>query len=364
MNTKQKEVRKDLVVSRRTDFERILKAFRCEEPDHVPVAELGIDTPIKEAFLDKPIGKIRDDVEFWCKAGYDYIYLRPNYEYSGLPPSVAAGTTIQRERTIKIEEADSSLDTWRKISTEEDMEDFPWPDPETVDYSNLEEAANYLPEGMGIISGVGGIFTRAWMLLGFNNFCLKLSEDLPFIKKMFDHIGNIQCQVLKKVVKMKKVGAFWYGDDLAYAGGLLVSPNIYRQYLFPWFEELFSIAHKADMPIAMHTDGDVHLLIDDLIKIGLNALHPIEPKAMDINELKKKYQGRLCLIGNIDMAGSLGRGTPEDVRREVRGRIKSLAPGGGYAVGSSNSVAYYIPIENYRAMLQATFDYGKYPIKI
>ncbi len=351
-------------MERKSDFERILKAFCCEEPDYVPVAELGMDTPVKEAFLHKHIKNIGDDVEFWCKAGYDYIYLRPNYEYPGLPPNVAAGTTIQRENVVRAEEAASALDTWQKINTEKDMDDYPWPDPEAVDYSNLEEAANCLPEGMGMISGVGGIFTRTWMLLGFNNFCLKLSEDPAFIKKMFDHIGNIQCQVLRKVVKMKKIGAFWYGDDLAYTGGLLVSPDTYRQYLLPWLEELFSIAHKAGMPVAMHTDGDVHLLIDDLIKIGLNALQPIEPKAMDINELKKKYQGRLCLIGNIDMAGSLGRGTPEDVRREVRERIKSLAPGGGYAVGSSNSVAYYIPIENYRAMLQATFDYGKYPIEI
>ena len=111
----------------------------------------------------------------------------------------------------------------------------------------------------------------------------------------------------------------------------------------------------------MHTDGDVQPLIDDLVKIGLNALHPIEPKAMDINLLKKKYQNRLCLIGNIDMAGSLGRGTPDEVRQEVKERIRNVAPGGGYAVGSSNSVASYIPIENYRAMIEATFEYGQYP---
>ena len=349
---------------RKTDFNRILKTFRCEEPDYVPVAEVGIDTPVKEKILGKPIKDIRDDVEFWWKAGYDYIYLRPNYEYPGLPPSVAAGTTIQRENIVKTDESSAALNTWQKINTEKDMESFPWPDPETIDYSNLEDAADCLPEGMGIISGVGGIFTRVWMLLGFTEFCLKLREDPDFIKKMFDRIGNIQCQVLRKVVKMNKVGAFWYGDDLAYTESLMVSPDTYRQYLFPWLEELFSIAHKANMPVAMHTDGDVHLLIDNLIKIGLNALHPIEPKAMDINELKKKYRSKLCLIGNIDMAGCLGRGTPDEVRKEVRERIKNLAPGGGYAVGSSNSVSYYIPIENYRAMLQAVFDYGKYPINI
>ena len=124
-------------MERKTDFERILKAFRCEEPDYVPVAELGIDTPVKEAFLDKPIKNIKDDVEFWWKSGYDYIYLRPNYEYPGLPPNVAAGTTIQRENAVKAGEAASALDTWQKINAEKDMNNFPWPDPETLDYSNF-----------------------------------------------------------------------------------------------------------------------------------------------------------------------------------------------------------------------------------
>ena len=349
---------------RETDFRRILKALNCEEPDCVPVAELGIDTPVKEAFLGKPIEGIREEVEFWCKAGYDFIYQRPDYEYPGLPPSVAAGTRMQRQNVVRDQEAASSLDSWQRINSEADMEDFPWPDPETVDYSNLQEVAGCLPEGMGLISGVGGIFTRVWMLLGFSEFCLKLHEEPDLLRKMFDRVGSIQCEVLRKVVGMEKVGAFWYGDDLAYTEGLMVSPSVYRDYLFPWLEELFGIARGAGLPVAMHTDGDVRLIIDDLMAMGLNALHPIEPKAMDINELKRKYAGRLCLIGNINLAGSLGRGTPEEVRKEVKERIEALAPGGGYAVGSSNSVAYYVPIENYRAMLQAAFDYGKYPISI
>jgi uroporphyrinogen decarboxylase len=355
-------MRNDNRIKRKPKFERILKTLRCEEPDCVPVAELSIDRPIKEKFLGKPVHDVKTDVEFWHKAGYDYIYMRPNYEYPGMPPSVAAGTPIHRDAEISHEEAASSLDTWRQIASDADMEHYPWPDPDTIDYSNLKQAADCLPEGMGIISGVGGIFTRTWMLMGFENFCMALTERPDFIRKMFDTIGAIQRAVLHHVVTMKNVGAFWYGDDLAYTEGLMVSPETYRKYLLPWLEELFGIARKAGLPVVMHTDGDVRLLIDDLMGIGLNALHPIEPKAMDICQLKSKYRSRLCLIGNIDMAGSLGRGTPEQVREEVRERIRSLAKGGGYAVGSSNSVAYYVPIENYKAMLEATFEFGKYPL--
>jgi len=85
---------------------------------------------------------------------------------------------------------------------------------------------------------------------------------------------------------------------------------------------------------------------------------------MDIVEVKRRYAGRLCVIGNIDLGYTLTRGTPAEVEAEVRERIRTLAPGGGYCVSSSNSVTEYVPLENYKAMLAATLRYGTYPIRI
>jgi uroporphyrinogen decarboxylase len=163
---------------------------------------------------------------------------------------------------------------------------------------------------------------------------------------------------------MPKVFAIWYGDDLGYTEGLLASPSILRSHLFPWMEELASIAHEAGMPFILHSDGKLWQILDDLVALGLDALHPIEPKAMDINEVKRRYGHRLALFGNIDLSYTLTRGTPEEVRAEVRQRIRDLAPGGGYAVGSGNSIAHYVLLENYNAMREATFEYGVYPIRV
>ena len=84
---------------------------------------------------------------------------------------------------------------------------------------------------------------------------------------------------------------------------------------------------------------------------------------MDINLVKARYGDKLALIGNIDM-NLLSLGTPDQVREQVRQRIKDLAPGGGYAVGANPGVAYYVRPENYHAMRQAVFEYGKYPIQL
>lgn len=346
------------------DYQRLLTTIRRQEPYRVPLAELGIDRPVKEKFMGKPVRDIPGEVEFWWKAGYDYVYLRPAYEFFGAPASAASGTPMSWEASGSEQEAESISTTQAgPVQTLAELDSYPWPDPQTVDCSNLMEAASLLPDRMGIISGVGGIFTRTWMILGYEHFCYSLADDPELVARVSEQVGRIQCEVLRRVVKMDKVFAIWYGDDLAYTEGLLASPQVFRRHLFPWMEEMATIAHEAGMPFILHSDGTLWQILDDLVALGLNALHPIEPKAMDINQVKARYGHKLALFGNIDLGYTLTRGTPEEVRAEVKQRIRDLAPGGGYAVGSSNSVTRYVPLENFNAMREATFEYGVYPIR-
>ncbi len=145
---------------------------------------------------------------------------------------------------------------------------------------------------------------------------------------------------------------------------MIVSPKLLRQHLFPWYKRMGQVCRQRAIPYLLHTDGDVSEALDDIVDCGFNALHPIEPKAMDIVEVKRRYGDRLCLIGNVDLGYTLTRGTPEEVDAEVRERIRALAPGGGYCVSSSNSVTEYVPFANYQAMRQAVLKYGKYPIRL
>jgi len=349
----------------RPDTQRLLATIDRREPDRVPLAELSVDKPIKEQFLGRPLRNLQDEIAFWATAGYDYVYLRPEYEYPGIPSVVASGTFIAQEASAADHDTKTiSITQPGPVQTMADLETYPWPEPRAVDYTNMQEAAGLLPPGMGIISGVGGIFTRAWMVLGYERFCYALADAPELVAQVFERIGRIQCEALRRVVKMPQVFAIWYGDDLGYTEGLMASPGVLRQYLFPWMEELASIAHQAGMPFILHSDGKLWQVLDDLVALGLDALHPIEPKAMDINTVKQRYGHRLALFGNIDLGYTLTRGTPDEVRAEVRRRIRELAPGGGYAVGSSNSVTHYVPLANFNAMREATFDYGAYPIRL
>lgn len=343
------------------DSRRFVDTLWLREPDWVPIAELGVDPAVKESFLGRSVRDVQTDVEFWHRAGYDYISLRPGYEFPHtMPGSTTTGTPGYGEK--RAGERSVSLMAPGVIAGFADMDSYPWPAASTEEYfTPLREAARALPPGMGLVSGVGGIFTRAWMLLGLEEFCCALRDRPDLISAVFQRVGRIQCEVLRRIVTMDRVVAIWYGDDLAYTESTIVAPDVYRRYLFPWMEELASIAHGAGLPFAFHSDGRLWEVIPDLIALGVNGLHPIEPKAMDINEVKARYGRKLALIGNIDM-DILARGTPEQVRAQVRQRIRDLAPGGGYAVGANPGITDYVLPENYRAMREAAFEFGRYPI--
>ena len=347
------------------DIQRLLTTIRHGEPDRVPLADFQADTPIKDQFMGKPVRTLEDHIEFQAAAGFDFIYLRADYEYPGCSPVVATGTPRSWEWSSKPESETEATFEGRNVKNFADAEAYAWPDPDTVDVSNVERAAHLVPEGLGIITGVGGVFTRTWMIMGYEHFCFSLADDPEFVAHVAARVGKIQCAVLRRLVRMPGVHAVWYGDDLAYTEGLMVSPKVLRAYFFPWIEELAAIARDAGMPFIMHSDGNLVAVLDDLIALGVQALHPIEPKAMDIYDLKRRYAGKVALFGNVDMGYTLveGRGRPQDVRAEVRRQIRALAPGGGYGLSTGSGITRYVSLENLHALQQALLDYGTYPIR-
>ena len=86
--------------------------------------------------------------------------------------------------------------------------------------------------------------------------------------------------------------------------------------------------------------------------MGVDILHPLEPcdGGQNIYEIKKQYGDRLTLHGNIDVAGILLNGTPEEIALDVNEHLKKLAVGGGYIMGSSHDIHAAVPLENFYAM--------------
>ncbi|MBC7329116.1 nucleoside 2-deoxyribosyltransferase [bacterium] len=346
------------------NFERMEKALRLEgEPDRVPFIEGWIDYRVASAFLGKPIRNFSDWVEFWCKAGYDFIHIVPPYSFPSPRREVHFNYSLYEDQL--------SSRSWVEqhrgaITNEEEFSAYDFPSPEEVDYSIIAETRKALPEGMKIITGTGGIFEETSFAMGFETLALSLYDEPKLVAKVFDKVGEILTEITDIAAEACEdaLGALWLSDDIAYTEGTFFSPSVYRKYLFPWYKRFGEICKKYDVPFLFHSDGKLWDILDDLIECGVNAIHPIEPKAMDIREVKERYGDKLCILGGLNLDYPLSRGTPKEVEEEVKRLIKEIAPGGGYCLGSSNSIPEYVPLENYKAMLESGLKYGKYPISL
>jgi len=211
---------------------------------------------------------------------------------------------------------------------------------------------------------LGYVYTTVWWLMGQENFYYAMADHPDLVAKMFQRVGEIQTKVAEIALSYDCVGAVWMPDDIAHNQGLAVSPNFLRRYHFPWHKRIGELCRAKKMPYIYHSDGNLTPVLGDIVQCGFNALHPIQPQGMDIVETKQQVGHKLCLIGNIDLAYTLTRGTPQEVEEEVKLRIKQVGPGGGYCVSSANSVTEYVPLANFNAMREAVFKYGNYPINL
>jgi uroporphyrinogen decarboxylase len=157
------------------------------------------------------------------------------------------------------------------------------------------------------------------------------------------------------------------GDDLGSQSAPLISPRMYRKLIKPYHAELMSaIKRRTKAKIFYHSDGDIYPLIGDLIDIGVDLLNPVQVSAGEMGDtarLKKMFGDRLSFCGAIDSQEVLPHGTPDDVQREVRRRIKDLAPGGGYVLASVHCLQPDVPPENVIAMFDEALSAGRYPLR-
>lgn len=346
-------------------FHRLEAALRHREADRVPLVEAAMSYEIMSRFLGREVKStdVKAQVEFWTEAGYDIIPLTAGMMEPGKVTIDSGISKAIRDN----QKDDPAGETWNleqraAIGGEADFDAFPWNAAAGIDFSKFYEAKKYLPEGMKIVALSGKIFTLSWLLMGYENFCVNLLLNRDFVRKVVERVAGIQLKAVETAIALPEVAAVWAVDDLAFGTGTMIRPDDFRELIFPWYKKFADICHKKGKYLFFHSDGVLWDVLDDLIGIGVDALHPIDPTCMDIFEMRRRTKGKLCLFGNVPNS-LLMEGTPEQVAQYTKKLIATLAPGGGYCVASGNSVPEWASIDNYRAMVGAVMEYGRYPIR-
>jgi uroporphyrinogen decarboxylase len=125
-----------------------------------------------------------------------------------------------------------------------------------------------------------------------------------------------------------------------------------EEFVYPHLQRHFSLAHEYGIKVMFHSCGAVREIIPDLINLGVDILNPLQAnaKGMAPDELKKEFGGKLCFHGSLDTQRTLPFGTEEEVRREVRDRVETLSPGGGFILSPAHNFQKNTPLANIIAM--------------
>ena len=373
------------------DFQgRLLKAIFCRgEPDRVPLVEAGIDLIIKERFLGRPIATPFDEVAFWTEAGYDFVPLS-----AGLRTIIDAA--IHQESSGRFESRDADSDrvaaakrfaiarlspqhlttrkdvggvrTWAPegkgfITSLDDLAAFPWPDPADLDLSTLESIGSAAPTGLGVIPFAGAIFSSVMLMMGVETSMLEMAHESRLFQSLIAQVAEFQLEVVRLLLSSPATGGIWINDDLGHKTGLLVNPRLLRKHLFPHYRVIRDLTASREVPLLLHSDGRITEILPDLVDLGFNAIHPIDPNGMDIEETRQTVGPNVCLIGNLSLGQPLGLGTPAEVAAETEALVRKMAPGGAYCFSSGNSIPDYVPYENWLAMRDTALRVGRYPIQ-
>lgn len=337
---------------------------RCIErqgtPDRVYFIELFIDEEVQGAICERfdllggldssdPFFKQKRLVALQRFLGYDYV--RVGLDDWDMPlKRLSTQDTAELERAggrRYMEEHKGPITNWEEFDT------YPWPDPDIASTRSLEWYQAHLPEDMCII-GSGGFahFAEylAW-LMGYETLCYSLYDQRDLVAVISQRLIEMNRKMLKRFLEFDRVKLIWGSDDMGFRTGTLISPDDLREFVLPGHQLMAQMSHEAGRPYLLHSCGKLDAIMEDLIEdVGIDAKHSFEDTIESVISAKQCYGDRIAVLGGIDV-DFLCRASEAQIRGRVRDTLEQCMPGGGYCLGTGNSVANYIPIDNYLAML-------------
>ena len=208
------------------------------------------------------------------------------------------------------------------------------------------------------VAVVGDLWERAHFVRGLDALLMDLHSAPEFVHELLDRICEYCLATLERMARLRPDGVF-VSDDYGFQDRLMMSPASWRTFVKPRLGRLLAAAQKHGLRAMLHSCGNVSAIVPDLLDLGLDILHPIQPEAMDVLALKREYGRDLTFCGGVSTQQTLPFGTPEDVRREVVLKAETLGAGGGYILEPGITLQADVPLANLVALVETARDYRK-----
>jgi len=340
------------------DFEALLANLRREgTPRRVHHMELFHDGEIEQAIVRRfglDEGVIAADPHYAKRLhikvrrflGFDYVScglvdMNWTYHWGNVadPAGRAGGRNYMDEHA-------------GPITNRRQFEAYPWPDPHAPSATrDLEWYSANLPDDMCLISHTGHFCENLCWLMGYETLCIALYEQRDLVEAIYRKVLDFHTAEVARLLQFPRVRAIWGSDDMGFKTGLMFGPQDMRRFVLAGHKALAAQAHAAGRLYLLHSCGNLSQIMAELVHdVRIDAKHSFEDTIEDCRDAKRTWGRQAAMIGGIDM-DFLCRQDEPAIRARVRDTLKACLPGGGYALGTGNTVANYIPLDNYLAMV-------------
>ncbi|MEN8228126.1 MAG: uroporphyrinogen decarboxylase family protein [Bacteroidota bacterium] len=232
-----------------------------------------------------------------------------------------------------------------------DLSGYTFPDP-SVEY-RFEDLGQWCSKNRDnyTLIWIGDLWERATFMRGMEHILLDLVLNSKFVHNLLRGITDHILTSMDILFSRFEFDGVALSDDYGAQNGLIMSPDMWREFIQPCLSEIYTRAKTHGRTVFHHTCGDVTMIIPDMIELGLDILHPIQPEAMDPIALKREYGNSVTLCGGVSTQKLLPYGTPDEVRAEVKRLKRLMGADGGYILEPGITLQADIPVENLVALI-------------
>ncbi len=235
---------------------------------------------------------------------------------------------------------------------EPDLSQYTFPTPtEACRFSDIGDWCAR-QKGHYRIIWVGDLWERATFMRGMEQLLVDVVVSPAFVEALLEKLTKYVMETVRVLIATSDFECIALSDDYGTQHGMLMSPEHWRRLVKPCLARIYELAKNNGLAVFHHSCGNILPIIGDMIDLGLDILHPIQPEAMDILFLKREFGKHLTFCGGISTQDLLVSGTPNQVRSEVRRLKREMGRGGGYILEPGITIQADVPEENLIAMLE------------
>ena len=352
-----------------TPLDRVLAALAHRETDRVPrllyEEAIGYTPPIERLLQEHCAPKTPRDY-------FDMDITRVTFQPTTLPRArFREWLGMEAETALASGDVDE-WGVWRKrgdfhhfarmqpllrgVSDFGRWQEYPWPDlDKPYRWQGVRERVEALhAQGLAVAGYAGSVFERSWYLRGMEQLMMDLLAAPKVAHWLFERTAALQ-QFAAEQLARAGVDIVITGDDVAGQRGLLMRRETWRELLKPHLAATVRAVKRCrpETFVFYHSDGNVEPIIPELIETGIDILNPVQPECMDPATIKRRYGDRLSFWGTVSVQRTMPFGTADEVRTEVRARVRVVACGGGLILAPAHVLGPETPWENIVAFFEA-----------